>query len=73
VVPQTEPGWTIAWLVWLGLFVLIEGFAIARREPGDTLSEQVWAFIRGKPARWVMLAGFLLWLVWHFLGMGRWG
>lgn len=33
---------TWAWLVWIGLFALIEGLAFAKHGKGFTLSEHVW-------------------------------
>jgi hypothetical protein len=67
---------TIAWLVWLVAFAVIEGLAIAREEPGGTLSEKVWGWfsIRGKTKgyrtrRFILLA-FLAWLTLHFLTGG---
>jgi hypothetical protein len=34
--------YTTAWLLWLLAFGVIEGKALANKEPGDTLSEHVW-------------------------------
>ena len=66
----------ILWLVWVLLFLGIEGQAILNSDPHDTLSEKVWKWIgkRGYPkptwykARRVGLLAFLVWLVMHFLG-----
>lgn len=73
--------WTIAWLVWLGIFVVLEGIAIANDDTGDTLSEKVWQWFNlvgpksklSRPralARFIFLA-FWAWLTIHFLSGGR--
>ena len=79
-------GWTIAWLVWLGAFVAIEGPALFNKKPDDTLSEHVWKWFatrredmrndRGKASAWVkirrvVLVGFLAWLSLHFATGGE--
>lgn len=41
--------WTWYWIVWLVLgFVVPEGIALVNKSTGDTLSENVWAWLRGK-------------------------
>ncbi len=74
--------WTVAWVVWLGLFVVLEAVAIRRRAEGDTLSENVWKWFslkgnKGTLSRWQTVArfGFLAfwaWLTIHFLSGGSW-
>jgi hypothetical protein len=75
-------GYTIAWLVWLGAFGVIEGRALFNKQPGDTLSEHVWRWFAtqqgstGTPSGWVRmrrftLLAFLAWLSAHFLTGGR--
>lgn len=79
-------GWTIAWLVWLGAFVVIEGPALANKKPDDTLSEHVWRWFatrredmrndQGKASAWVkirrvVLVSFLAWLSLHFATGGE--
>jgi hypothetical protein len=75
-------GWTIFWLSFGLVGLVAEGAALARTAPGDTLSEQVWAWLRvapGKtPARAALLSwrsalvgGLLLWLTGHFV-LGWW-
>lgn len=66
-------GFTIAWLLWLAMFVVVEGIALIRKDRGDTLSEHVWKWfrIRDKPRQWTwrraVLAGFLVWLLIHMV------
>lgn len=77
-------GFEIAWAAWAGAFIVIEGIALKRKQPGDTLSEQVWRIFgtarngnypKGQPTgllrlrRFTLLA-FLAWLVVHFMTGG---
>lgn len=82
---MTGGWWSVAWLVWLAAFAVIEGMALFNSRPGDTLSEHVWAWFgtqRRKPGeperprsgwtqlrRFVLLA-FLAWLFAHFMTGG---
>lgn len=65
-------GWTVAWIMWLAMFVVIEGAAIIRKEPDDTLSEHVWRWFKIRESRqwnvrrWA-LAIFLVWLLIHLV------
>ncbi|MFD3573858.1 hypothetical protein [Streptomyces sp. NPDC058644] len=72
--------WTLSWVVWLAAFGVIEGLALRRKRPGDTLSEHVWAWFaiaRRDPMpdgltrlrRFALLAG-VGWLAAHFLSGG---
>lgn len=61
---------TVAWVVWIAAFGVIEGIALRRKERGDTLSEHVWAVLRRPGPWWFLAAGFLVWLTAHFLGFG---
>lgn len=75
---------TIAWLVWLAYFVVVEGMALFNSKPGDTLSEHVWAWFGtavkpGQSGRqrsgWTQLRRFALlafmaWLLVHFITGG---
>ena len=60
-------------MFWLLFFITIEGAALFRKAPNDTLSEHVWAVfrIRDKPRAWTwrraVLAGFLVWLLVHMV------
>ena len=62
-----------AWALWLLAFIVIEGLALLRPAKDDTLSEHVWSWLSGGPARYILLGGFLIWLIVHFLGKGKWG
>jgi hypothetical protein len=79
-------GFEIAWAAWAGAFVVIEGIALYRKQPGDTLSEQVWRIFgtrrdveytpKGKQPTGLLrlrrfaLLAFLAWLSIHFLTGG---
>ncbi len=64
---------TWAWVFWLTMFMVIEGWALIDRTPGQTLSEHIWKWfrIRDKPRQWTIrravLAGFLVWLLVHMV------
>lgn len=40
--------WEIWWGFWAGLFVVSEGIALFNKTSGDTLSETVWNWLRGR-------------------------
>ncbi|GLZ81396.1 hypothetical protein Afil01_62030 [Actinorhabdospora filicis] len=74
--------WEIVWLAWFGIFGVLEGVALARKEKNDTLSEHIWKWFaigtpgdRPRKSGWVQLrrvglvAG-LAWLCLHFLTGG---
>lgn len=69
-------GFTVMWIAWIALFLLIEGVALVNKKPDDTLSEHVWRWfsIANKGPWWRLrrfaLAAFLAWLVLHFLSGG---
>jgi len=71
--------WTVAWIIWIATFFVLEGAALANKREDDTLSEQGWnAFnIRGLKAdrrTWVGRILFLVfgtWLTGHF-AFGWW-
>ncbi|MGW3323894.1 hypothetical protein [Streptomyces virginiae] len=79
-------GFEIAWASWAGAFVVIEGVALYRKQPGDTLSEQIWRIFgtrrdieytaKGAQPRGLLrarrfaLVAFLAWLAAHFLSGG---
>ncbi len=75
-------GWLIFWLAWGAVFVVGESIALARTASGDTLSEQVWRWLKVTPGktpassallRWptYAVAGLLVWLTLH-LTLGWW-
>lgn len=39
-------GYTIGWIIWLGLFVALEGFALLDKDPGDTFTEHFRRWMR---------------------------
>ena len=41
--------WDLLWLGWVIAGLMIEGFALASRTPGATLSEHVWAVTTNYP------------------------
>jgi hypothetical protein len=69
--------YTVAWLIWIALFCVIEYHAIKDPASGDTLSEHVWYWFETNIPKserdWVwlikriVLVGFLVWLLGHFL------
>lgn len=64
----------IAWLGWGLIFGTMEWYTLARKQPGDTLSEQVWLGTQSSSLWWKIFwrAGvfvLLSWLVAHFLFM----
>lgn len=70
---------TVAWVVWLLGFAVLEGVALARKAPGDTLSEHVWSWFRVRDERptplvWLLRVPLLIggvWLTGH-LAFGWW-
>jgi len=66
-------GWTIAWLCWGALFLLVEGKALFNKTTGDTLSEHFWRWLRvddprPTPLVWILRSGviaFCAWLALH--------
>lgn len=69
--------YTWAWILWLLLFIGIEGAALLNKDKGDTLSEHVWKWFSVKDAsstkktlRMLALGGFMGWLFLHFMSGG---
>ena len=69
--------YTVAWVSWLVLFVVIEALALRDTDKGDTLSEHVWFLMfhdgRPRPVIYYLFAGFFLWMLLHFAFRGRFG
>ena len=67
------PGWayTAGWVFWLVWFAVLETLALLDADMGDTLTEHVRRVIlhddRPRPVVYFVFAGFLVWLVLHFL------
>jgi len=62
--------WTVLWILWIVSFFVIEGFAIANKTEGDTLSEHVrkWFNVKENKGRAIFLwvwAGFSVWFLVH--------
>lgn len=63
---------TVAWILWIVAFVVIEYLAIRREAKGDTLTEHVvrWFSTTERGMAWglrrLVLAAFLVWLTIHF-------
>jgi hypothetical protein len=64
--------YTQLWLVWIALFVTIEGTALLSKIPGASLTAHIieWAALRNKTTGWLLRRGALVtffgWLIWHF-------
>lgn len=60
--------WGKFWTLWAGTGAVAEVIALVRHNPGDTLSEQMWAIRRNTDNQgfYTLFLFFLLWLVWHF-------
>jgi len=58
-------------------FLLWEFMAVARDQKGDTFSELIYAFLRGGPARYILVGGIFVslvgWLFIHFFWQGKHG
>ena len=60
LVLREQLGWTRIFA--FVLFVLLEAAALYREKTGDTLSEHVWAFYAGKPARIPLILAVVAWV-----------
>lgn len=62
--------WTVLWLLWGGVFLVIEGIALFNKSINDTLSEHFWRWLKvgdhGTPTWlvWAGRAGVLLFCAW---------
>jgi len=65
--------YAIGWLVLLLIGGAYEAWALYRPKRGDTLSESTWWVLRKSVALRFVAAGFLTWLLVHFVFLGRFG
>jgi succinate dehydrogenase/fumarate reductase cytochrome b subunit len=63
---MTPFAFRVGWIAWIVFFLVWEGLALSNPQRRDTLSEQVWAIQTNSFVRF-MVAGFTLWLVFHFV------
>lgn len=61
--------WTIAWIIWIVMFLVIEALALVNKTEGDTLSEKIrsWGGIKTperKGAQWAVFLAFLVFIIW---------
>lgn len=66
-------GWSVALAALVVFFGVVEGWALTRKGPGDTLSEQVWNLReQGSWLYWLIIdvvfitAVVMAWLLFHF-------
>jgi hypothetical protein len=77
--PKVQGVWARIWTVWLAVvaatFAVLEGIALVRRQPGDTLSENTRHWL-GTDRTWttwgalgfvIALVGFVVWFVPHIV------
>lgn len=77
--PRRRPLWAIIWAGWLAIvavtFAVLEGVALVRREPGDTLSENTRQWL-GTDRTWktwgalgfvATLVGSVVWFIPHIV------
>lgn len=66
---------TVLWITWILLFVVVEGVALVRKDKGDTLSEHVWKVLRVRDDRptpmavvgRILLGAGIIWLFVHLV------
>lgn len=58
--------YTLGWVLWALLFVVLETMAVLDKGRGDTLSEHVWWLTEPWPVRFAA-GGLMFWAVLHFL------
>ena len=59
--------WRWLWVILLVVVLVFEFIAIFNGEPGDTISENVWALLSLSWLLWLIMGAILLWLTVHFL------
>lgn len=68
---------TLAWILWIAYFLVVEFDALLTGRPAGTLSDHVWDWfsIRNKGALWrlrrFILLSFVAWVSAHFLTGGK--
>lgn len=67
-----ELTFTLLWVAWILMFVVVESVALARDMPGDTLSEHIrkWFSVKTAFGRSMFLfffGGFVVWFVFHII------
>jgi hypothetical protein len=60
-------GWPLTWTLVGLLIVLLEGIALGRPTPGDTLSEAVRNFVRFDALGRCVFLPLWCWLTWHWV------
>lgn len=59
--------WRWLWVILLAIVLFFEFVAILNDEPGDTISENVWALLSLSWLLWLIMGAILVWLSVHFL------
>ena len=69
--------WAIAGVIWGAWFGVMEGLAIADKDPHDTLSWVMWEHASLPAVIYFLGAGMIvfatIWLMLHFASGGKWG
>lgn len=60
--------YTVAWIIWVAYFFVIETLSFLDKDPGESFSAHVvWVREAVGSFAWFMIAGVLCWLLYHFL------
>ena len=59
--------WVYLWIIWIGMFLVLEFFAIVNDTPDDTLSEHVWSLMNASSFIGFSVVALLVWLIYHFV------
>ena len=60
--------WTILWLSWAAVGLVLEVVALIRPQRGETLSENLWRLLRRQPIFWFLGVGLGAWGMLHIFG-----